>query len=77
MKNLTQLEYQQIFLCLIAKHILLNYEKYVDALDKLILLAKKEVFDDIEQMIRNRITKDGTLFYAYLHITSLKEKLKI
>ena len=49
-KVYTELENQNLIVCAWRLDIKISAEEYVDALDRLILLAKKEVFDDIEEM---------------------------
>ena len=51
-KELTELEKQNIVVCAWRLDTRISAEKYIDALDKLILLTKKEVFDDVDQFVR-------------------------
>ena len=46
---MTELEEHNLVVCAWRLDTTIDADKYVDSLDKLIYLAKKEVFDDIEE----------------------------
>src|SRR3990167_3820662 len=63
LKNITELENQNLVVCAWRLDTKISAEEYVDAIDKLKFLAKKEVFDDIK-----------ILLDYYLHKPILKKK---
>ena len=70
-----ELETQNIVVCAWRLDTKISAEKYVDALDKLIALAKKEVFDDKEFDIIRNTNKFKKLMERHFN-TNNTDKLK-
>ena len=67
-KKLTKLGYQNLVVCAWRLDTSVSAETYVDAVDKLVALAKQEVFNDLICIWTefNKKYKDGNKAYAEL-----------